>query len=117
MVEPMAEEWSRVADRIAAEMEIRAWRPNNVYLEGKVDPKSLARVLDGHRPRGDVARKLAAVFGWREDGLVRIARGLEPERALNGEVDRRLSAVESDLAEVRRDVQRLLDQEAGGPPS
>lgn len=114
MVEPVAEDWPRVATRIAAEMEARTWTPNNVYLEGRVDPKTLARVLGGQRPRGDVARKLAAVFGWRDDALTRIAKGLEPVEANGGDFERRLTAVESDLSQVRRDVQRLLDRGAPG---
>lgn len=115
MVDPVAEDWTRVAARVEAEMEVRAWRPNDVYLRANVDPKTLARLLEGQRLRGDAARRLAGLFGWREDGLTRLARGLEPELApqTTGGLDQRLSAVESDLAEIRASVQQLLaDREA-----
>lgn len=78
MVEPVAGDWTRVAERVKREMDERGWLPNDVYRVSKVDPKTLDKLLAGGSIRNDVARRLSKAFGWRDDGIARVRAGEEP---------------------------------------
>jgi hypothetical protein len=71
--------WEAVAERLRAEIERRGATPNEIYLQTRVDPKTLEKLLRGEAVRADVRRRLSRYFGWTELGIDQIRNGDEPE--------------------------------------
>lgn len=126
------EGWQRVATWLDAEIKGRGLSMGQVEKESGVSYKTIRKLLDGEPvSRRDRLGTLARALGFRADAFDAVRRGDEPtalaRQVMNdlivdasieasepgSGVERRLTAVETSLAEVRRAVQQLLDREAG----
>jgi hypothetical protein len=114
--------WKRVAERVRDELDRRNLStPNAVYAESRIDPKTLARLLEGREVRRDAQERFAMLLGWTPDSLRLIASGGEPrlldEALANGDLEvadlRHPSGTEAAL------IDDLIDwlSENGHPPT
>ena len=115
----MDDDWGRVAAWLERELALQGVSLRSLETSHRVNYRTTKGLLEGQPvTRRATLTNLANALGYEGDAIDRILRGEEPVRiAADGDsTERRLTAVEVDLARVRADVAqilRLLDRGAG----
>lgn len=115
------DDWARVAAWLERQLALQGVSLRSLESSHKVNYRTTKGLLEGQPvTRRATLTNLANALGYEGDAIDRLLRGQEPVKlpTMDGDVDRRLTSVERELAEVRADVAEILRRlgpGSGGP--